>query len=318
MAIFAKPTNDTNEMPMIDLRQVNKYYKTAVGDYQALKDIDLCICAGEFVSVIGKSGSGKSTLLNMITGIDRPSAGEVVVNNTALHKLSENQIALWRGRNLGIVFQFFQLLPTISVIENVMLPMDFCNTYPMRQREKRALELLELVDLTQHAYKLPTALSGGQQQRVAIARALANDPPIIIADEPTGNLDSKTADSIFQLFNDLVAQGKTIIIVTHDSGLAKRAERTALIADGEIVNEYVLKAMPTLSHPQLLEVTRKANKQQFEPGTMILQEGTSGNAFFIVSNGVVEIVLARPNHSDVVAAQLSPGQYFGEMQLLHG
>jgi ABC-type lipoprotein export system ATPase subunit len=303
---------------LIQLRNVSKNYKTAAGDFPALKGVDLDMRAGEFVSVIGKSGSGKSTLLNMITGIDRPSAGEVVVNNTALQKLSENQMALWRGRNLGIVFQFFQLLPTISVIENVMLPMDFCNTYPMRQREKRALELLELVDLTQHAYKLPTALSGGQQQRVAIARALANDPPIIIADEPTGNLDSKTADSIFQLFNDLVAQGKTIIIVTHDSGLAKRAERTALIADGEIVNEYVLKALPALSHPQLLEVTRKANKQQFEPGTMILQEGTRGDAFFIVSNGVVEIVLARPNHSDVVAAQLGPGHYFGEMQLLHG
>jgi ABC-type lipoprotein export system ATPase subunit len=303
---------------LIELRNVSKNYKTAAGDFPALKGVDLEMKAGEFVSVIGKSGSGKSTLLNMITGIDRPSAGEVVVNNTALHTLSENQMALWRGRNLGIVFQFFQLLPTISVIENVMLPMDFCNTYPMRQREKRALELLELVDLTEHAYKLPTALSGGQQQRVAIARALANDPPIIIADEPTGNLDSKTADNIFQLFNDLVAQGKTIIIVTHDSGLAKRAERTALIADGEIVNEYVLKAMPTLSHPQLLEVTHKAKQQQFEPGTMILQEGTSGDAFYIVSKGVVEIVLPRPNHSDVVAAQLGPGQYFGEMQLLHG
>jgi putative ABC transport system ATP-binding protein len=303
---------------LIELRNVVKNYKTAAGDFPALKGIDLDMKAGEFVSVIGKSGSGKSTLLNMITGIDRPSTGEVIVNNTALHKLSENQMALWRGRNLGIVFQFFQLLPTISVIENIMLPMDFCNTYPMRQREKRAMELLELVELSEHAYKLPTALSGGQQQRVAIARALANDPPIIIADEPTGNLDSKTADNIFQLFNDLVAQGKTIIIVTHDSGLAKRAERTALIADGEIVNEYVLKAMPALSHPQLLEVTRKAKKQQYEPGTMILQEGTIGDAFFIVSNGVVEIVLPRPNHSDVVAAQLGPGQYFGEMQLLHG
>jgi ABC-type lipoprotein export system ATPase subunit len=303
---------------LIELRNVSKYYKTAAGDFPALKGVDLEMKAGEFVSVIGKSGSGKSTLLNMITGIDRPSAGEVVVNNTALHKLSENQMAFWRGRNLGIVFQFFQLLPTISVIENVMLPMDFCNTFPLRQREKRALELLELVGLGEHAYKMPTALSGGQQQRVAIARALANDPPIIIADEPTGNLDSKTADHIFQLFNDLVAQGKTIIIVTHDSGLAKRAERTALIADGEIVNEYVLKAMPTLSHAQLLESTHKAKVQQYEPGRLILQEGSSGDAFYIVSKGMVEIVLPRPNHSDVVAAQLGPGQYFGEMQLLHG
>jgi len=303
---------------LIELRSVSKNYKTAAGDFPALKGIDIDMKAGEFVSVIGKSGSGKSTLLNMITGIDRPSGGEVVVNNTSVHELSENKMALWRGRNLGIVFQFFQLLPTISVIENIMLPMDFCNTYPMRQREKRALELLELVELSEHAYKMPTALSGGQQQRVAIARALANDPPIIIADEPTGNLDSKTADKIFQLFKNLVVQGKTIIIVTHDSGLAKRVERTALIADGEIVNEYVLKAMPTLSHAQLLEATHKAKKQQFEPGTMILHEGTTGNAFYIVTKGMVEIVLPRPNHSDVVAAQLGPGQYFGEMQLLHG
>ena len=303
---------------LIELRSVSKNYKTAAGDFPALKSIDLDMNTGEFVSVIGKSGSGKSTLLNMITGIDRPSGGEVFVNNTSVHELSENKMALWRGRNLGIVFQFFQLLPTISVIENIMLPMDFCNTYPMRRREKRALELLELVELSEHAYKMPTALSGGQQQRVAIARALANDPPIIIADEPTGNLDSKTADKIFQLFKNLVVQGKTIIIVTHDSGLAKRVERTALIADGEIVNEYVLKAMPTLSHTQLLEATHKAKKQQFKPGTMILHEGTRGNAFYIVTKGMVEIVLPRPNHSDVVAAQLGPGQYFGEMQLLHG
>ena len=317
-------SNDTqgirvaNGHPMIDLRDVNKSYKTAVGDYPALKSIDLQINAGEFVSIIGKSGSGKSTLLNMITGIDRPTNGEVFVNGTAVHEMGENKMARWRGNNLGIVFQFFQLLPIISVIENIMLPMDFCRTYPMNERRGRAMQLLELVELADHAHKLPTALSGGQQQRVAIARALANDPPIIIADEPTGNLDSKTAESVFALFNDLVAQGKTIIIVTHDSGLAKRTHRTALIADGEIVNEYVAKAMPTLSQDQLLEVTRKATPQQYEAGAMILQEGTSGNAFYVVSKGVVEIVLQRPNQSDVIAAQLSPGQYFGEIQLLHG
>jgi len=307
-----------NGHPMIDLRDVNKSYKTAVGDYPALKSIDLQINAGEFVSIIGKSGSGKSTLLNMITGIDHPTNGEVFVNGTAVHEMGENKIARWRGNNLGIVFQFFQLLPIISVIENIMLPMDFCRTYPMNERHGRAMQLLELVELADHAHKLPTALSGGQQQRVAIARALANDPPIIIADEPTGNLDSKTAESVFALFNDLVAQGKTIIIVTHDSGLAKRTHRTALIADGEIVNEYVAKAMPTLSQDQLLEATRKATPQQYEAGAMILQEGTSGNTFYVVSKGIVEIVLQRPNQSDVIAAQILPGQYFGEIQLLHG
>ena len=302
---------------LIELRNVVKNYKTAAGDFTALKDIDLDMKSGEFVSVIGKSGSGKSTLLNMITGIDRPSAGEVFVNGTAVHEMNENQMALWRGKNLGIVFQFFQLLPTISVIENIMLPMDFCNTYPMRQREKRALELLELVELSDHAYKLPTALSGGQQQRIAIARALANDPPIIIADEPTGNLDSKTADKIFELFKNLVAQGKTIIIVTHDSGLAKRAERTALIADGEIVNEFVLKAMPTLPQELLLHATHVARKQRYEAGTMILTEGTNADSFYIVTKGTVEVILPRPNQSDVIVLQLGPGKILGEMAFFH-
>src|SRR5512147_1284632 len=212
MSLMNRPTGGNGTGPIIDLRDVHKYYKTAIGDFHALNSIDLQIDAGEFVSIIGKSGSGKSTLLNMITGIDQPTTGEVYVNGTAVHGLSENRMARWRGKNLGIVFQFFQLLPTISVIENIMLPMDFCRTYPMREREKRALSLLEMVELGDHAYKLPTALSGGQQQRVAIARALANDPPVIIADEPTGNLDSKTAEAVFTLFNSLVAQGKTIII----------------------------------------------------------------------------------------------------------
>jgi ABC-type lipoprotein export system ATPase subunit len=317
MSIFTKPTNDNSEKPMIDLRDVHKYYKTAVGDYHALKNIDLCICAGEFVSIIGKSGSGKSTLLNMVTGIDHPTSGEVYVNGTAVHELNENRMARWRGKNLGIVFQFFQLLPTISVIENIMLPMDFCRTYPMREREKRALELLEMVELKEHAYKLPTALSGGQQQRVAIARALANDPPIVIADEPTGNLDSKTADSVFELFKNLVAQGKTIIIVTHDSALAKRTHRTALIADGEIVNEYVARAMPTLTREQLLLATHVAKEQHYEPGAMIFSEGTNADSFYIVTKGTVEVVLPRLNQSDVVAVQLGPGKYFGEMEFFH-
>ncbi len=309
-------THDHKE-PIICMHKVNKYYKTAVGDYQALKSIDLEIDHGEFVSVIGKSGSGKSTLLNMITGIDHPSSGEVWVNGTAVHELSEGRMARWRGMNMGIVFQFFQLLPMISVIENVMLPMDFCRTFPMREREKRALHLLDLVELSDHAYKLPTALSGGQQQRVAIARALANDPPLIIADEPTGNLDSKTAESVFALFNNLVAQGKTIIIVTHDSGLAKRTQRTALIADGEIVNEYVAKAMPTLSRELLLQATHVAQKQNYEAGTMILKEGTNADSFYIVTKGTVEVILPRANQSDVIALQLGAGKFFGEMAFFH-
>jgi putative ABC transport system ATP-binding protein len=319
MSFFSRPNNKngSGSSSIIELRDVHKYYKTAIGDYHALNSIDLEINAGEFVSIIGKSGSGKSTLLNMITGIDRPTAGEVYVNGTAVHELNENRMARWRGKNLGIVFQFFQLLPTISVIENIMLPMDFCRTYPMRERETRALELLEMVELADHAYKLPTALSGGQQQRVAIARALANDPPIVIADEPTGNLDSKTAESVFALFNDLVAKGKTIIIVTHDSGLAKQTHRTALIADGEIVNEYVSKAMPTLTQEQVWQATHSAKRLTFEPGAIILTEGTNADCFYIVSKGTVEVILPRENQSDVIALQLGPGKYFGEIEFFH-
>ncbi|NJC97704.1 MAG: ATP-binding cassette domain-containing protein [Anaerolineae bacterium] len=319
MSILTQNGKDAGDgRPIIDMRDVNKYYKTAIGDFHALNSIDLKIQAGEFVSIIGKSGSGKSTLLNMITGIDRPTSGEVFVNGTAVHELNENRMARWRGKNLGIVFQFFQLLPTISVVENIMLPMDFCRTYPMREREKRALELLDMVELKEHAYKLPTALSGGQQQRVAIARALANDPPVVIADEPTGNLDSKTADSVFELFTNLVAQGKTIIIVTHDSGLAKRTHRTALITDGEIVNEYVAKAMPSLLQEQMLWATRNARVQMFEAGSMIVTEGANADTFYIVSRGTVEVVLPRANQSDVIALQLGPGKVFGEMAFFHG
>lgn len=319
MSLFSKTSNG-NSNPngyIIDLQEINKYYKTPVGDFHALKSIELQIYPGEFVSIIGKSGSGKSTLLNMITGIDRPTSGEVYVNNQAVHELNENRMARWRGKNLGIVFQFFQLLPTISVIENIMLPMDFCRTYPMREREKRAMELLAMVELADHAYKLPTALSGGQQQRIAIARALANDPPVIIADEPTGNLDSKTAESVFAMFHQLVAQGKTIIIVTHDSGLAKQTHRTALIVDGEIVNEYVSEALPTLTPEQVSQATQKAKRLSYESGTMILTEGADAEACYIVTKGMVEVILPRQDQSDVIALQLGPGKVFGEMGFFH-
>ncbi len=307
----------SGDRPLIELRGVSKSYKTAVGDFPALRDIDLQIKAGEFVSVIGKSGSGKTTLINMITGINRPTTGEVWVNQTPVHKLSESAMARWRGKNLGIVFQFFQLLPIISVVENIMLPMDFCRTYPLREREERALHLLELVGLQDHVYKLPAALSGGQQQRVAIARALANDPPVVIADEPTGNLDLKTAELVFALFKDLIGQGKTIIIVTHDSSLAKRANRTALITDGEIVNEYVAKALSTLTPDELLAATHRFKRHRFEPGAMILSEGRDSEAFYIVSKGIVEVVLPHANQAEVIAVQLGPGKYFGEMEFFH-
>ena len=235
---------------LISLRQVVKTFETAAGSFTALRGIDLQVKPGEFLAVVGKSGSGKSTLLNMITGIDRPSSGEVLVGSKAVHKLNEGQMAVWRGRNVGIVFQFFQLLPTLTLIENVMLPMDFCNTFQARGREKRAMQLLDLVEMTPHAHKLPSAVSGGEQQRVAIARALANDPPILVADEPTGNLDSKTAESVFRLFERLVDQGKTMVMVTHDSDLSRRVTRTVAVSDGKIVNGYGAQDSRALSQEQ--------------------------------------------------------------------
>jgi putative ABC transport system ATP-binding protein len=228
---------ETDEKYLIQLNNVVKAYKTEAGDFIALKNISLSIGAGEFVGVIGKSGSGKSTLINMITGIDRPTRGEVFVADTPIHALREGRMAQWRGHNLGIVFQFFQLLPILTVIENVMLPMDFCNLYSQRQRRERALQVLEMVGVAGQAHKLPSQLSGGEQQRVAIARALANDPPIIMADEPTGNLDSKTSAIVFELFEKLVAGGKTIVMVTHDGDLAKKVKRTIVISDGEITKD---------------------------------------------------------------------------------
>ncbi len=224
---------------LIELQQVMKHYETAAGIFTALKNVDLRVNAGDFVAVIGKSGSGKSTLVNMITGIDRPTSGQVLVNGTAVHALNEGQIAVWRGRTIGVVFQFFQLLPTLTAIENVMLPMDFCNKYSTRERYEQAMHLLEQMGMADQAHKLPSALSGGQQQSIAIARALANDPPILAADEPTGNLDSKTAESVFCLFENLVDSGKTILMVTHDNDLAKQAMHTIVLADGQVVDVVI-------------------------------------------------------------------------------
>ncbi len=229
------PTPDPSAL--IQLSGLVKRFQTEAGDFEALRGIDLRVAPGEFVAVVGKSGSGKSTLLNMIAGIDRPSAGLVRVAGTDLGGLSEARLARWRGQSLGIVFQFFQLMPTLTALENVQLPMDFAGRLgPAAQA--RAQDLLARVGLEAQAPKLPFALSGGEQQRVAIARALANDPPLVVADEPTGNLDSQTADQVFRLFEQLVAAGKTIVFVTHDRDLAARAGRILELADGRIVGDH--------------------------------------------------------------------------------
>jgi len=250
------------EPPLIDLRQVKKAYKTPAGDFYALKGIDLRIQPGEFIAVVGKSGAGKSTLINMITGIDRLTSGEVRVGPHAVHKMSEDQIAAWRGQNVGVIFQFFRLLPMLTCVQNVMLPMDFANRYhTLKERRERALYLLEQVGIAEQADKLPSAVSGGQRQRVAIARALANDPIFLAADEPTGNLDSKTADAVFRVFEKLVGEGKTILMVTHDWDLASRLDRVVRLADGEIVADT--EQVSVLGAPHRLV---EANRQRRAPG----------------------------------------------------
>ncbi len=219
----------------IQLIKVNKSYRTPAGAIPALRDINLNIQPGKFIAILGKSGAGKSTLVNIMTGIDQVDEGEIIVGGTPLHSMDEDQRARWRGLSMGVVFQFFQLLPSISLIRNVTMPMEFCGLYSTQERRQRSIELLEQVGLGEHIHKKPSQISGGQQQRVAIARALANDPPILVADEPTGNLDSNTAGEILELFTKLSDLGKTLIIVTHDKSIARKAEQVIEIADGEIV-----------------------------------------------------------------------------------
>ncbi len=220
--------------PLIALRQVSKTYPGSAGAFTALADVDLSIARGEFVVIVGQSGSGKSTLLNLLAGIDRPSRGEVNVAGQALHHMSERALSAWRGRAVGIVFQFFQLLPTLTAIENVMLPMDFCRQWPKHDRRSRALTLLDRLGVADQADKFPAALSGGQQQRVAVARALANAPPILLADEPTGNLDSRNSNALLQLLAELVREGQTVVMVTHERTAIQQAMRTVTLVDGRI------------------------------------------------------------------------------------
>jgi putative ABC transport system ATP-binding protein len=229
-------SNVPNAAPAVRMREVVKDYELPAGSFTALHHIDLDIAQGEFVAVVGKSGSGKTTLLNLLAGIDRPTRGDVVVAGTALGSLSESGLAEWRGRNVGLVFQFFQLLPTLTVVENIQLPMDFARSVPAPKRRERALELLDRVGIKDQADKMPAMLSGGQQQRAAIARALANDPPIVLADEPTGNLDSVNRASVLKLFADLNAEGRTIVIVTHEHDARAFATREIAVADGRLVD----------------------------------------------------------------------------------
>jgi ABC-type lipoprotein export system ATPase subunit len=311
----------------IQLHKVVKTFKNAAGEFHVLKGIDLTLQRGEFVAIVGKSGSGKSTLLNMMTGIDHPTGGQVVINGVNIYEMNESKRALWRGRNLGIVFQFFQLLPMLTLLENVMLPMDYVGIYDFDERPKRAMELLKMVGLEKQAHKLPAAVSTGQQQSAAIARALANDPPVIAADEPTGNLDSRSAESIINLFDHLVRSGKTIAMVTHDPSLTERTSRTIIITDGELVDETVARCLPLLSHRQMLGATRQLEHFTHQPGSIILQQGQHVDYFFMIESGVVEVVLRSiqepgllhgQDREDTSIASIGPGQFFGEIELLQG
>jgi ABC-type lipoprotein export system ATPase subunit/CRP-like cAMP-binding protein len=314
------PPNDkpskTDDARLIQVRQLVKVYDSPAGDFLALKSIDLEINRGEFVGLVGKSGCGKSTLINMLSGIDRPTSGEIWIGDAPLHSFDENQIAAWRGRSLGIVFQYFQLLPTLTLLQNIVLPMELNGLYKPSERRARAMRLLEMVEVAEHAHKLPAGVSGGQQQRVAIARALANDPPILLADEPTGNLDSKTATKIFDLFEELAGKGKTIVVVTHDDDLAKRVNRTIILSDGKIVSEYVGQTLPALSPDQLELVVGIARQKTFPPAANIVAQGQVGDNFYVLLRGEVEVFIERTEGKQVLVNRLHAGQYFGEAALL--
>jgi ABC-type lipoprotein export system ATPase subunit len=304
---------------MIQLHGVVKKFSNAAGEFTVLKGVDLTIRSGEFVSIVGKSGSGKSTLLNMVTGIDHPTEGQVVVGGKDIYTgVTESQRSKWRGKNLGIVFQFFQLLPTLTLLENVMLPMDYVDMCDFDERPKRAMELLELVGLEKFAYKLPVLVSTGQQQLAAIARAAACDPPLLVADEPTGNLDTRSSDTIIKLFEGFVAQGKTVVMVTHDPSLTSRTHRNIIISDGEMIDETVSKSLPQLRHRHMLQFTKIAEERTYQPGETIIARDQPVDHFFMIRSGQVDVVLLDEMNQEYVISHLDRGEFFGEIELLRG
>ena len=304
---------------MIDMHGIVKTFKNAAGEFTVLKGIDLTINRGEFVSIVGKSGSGKSTLLNMITGIDHPTEGRVVIGGTDIYtNVTESQRSKWRGRNLGIVFQFFQLLPMLTLLENIMLPMDYAGMYDFDERPERAMEMLKLVGLETFANKLPVLVSTGQQQLAAIARALACDPPLLVADEPTGNLDTKSANTIIDLFEELSRRGKTVVMVTHDPSLTSRTTRNIIIADGELIDETVARSLPWLRHRHMMEFTKLIEERTYPAHTTIIPRNEHIEHFFMIRKGEVEVVLRDRKNKDIVISRLKPGEFFGEIELLRG
>lgn len=312
------PASVSPTSALIQMDTVVKTFVNAAGEFTALRGIDLSLHQGEFVAIIGKSGSGKSTLLNMLTGIDHPTTGKVIVDGVDIYAMSESKRSLWRGRNLGIVFQFFQLLPMLNLLENVMLPMDYVGMYDIDERPKKAMELLRMVGLEAQAQKLPLAVSTGQQQSAAIARALATDAPIIVADEPTGNLDSRSANHIIDLFDELSKRGKTIVMVTHDPTMTKRTSRTVVISDGELVDETIAQALPLLSHRMMKDLSNRVEHVTYQPGQTIIEAKAPVDSFFMITSGEVDVVLKGRRADDVVISTLGSGDFFGEMELIRG
>ncbi len=294
---------------LIELRRVVKSFKNAAGEFTVLKGIDAAFYESQFVSIVGRSGSGKSTLLNMMTGIDHPTSGTVRIGKVFLHTMDEGQMSVWRGKQMGIVFQFFQLLPMLTLLENVMLPMDFCEMYDPAEREPRAMDLLKMVGLEGLEYKYPAAVAGGQQQSAAVARALANDPPILVADEPTGNLDTRTAERVLEIFEEQVALGKTVLMVTHDNTLAMRAQRKLVISDGELVNEWVSRAFPNLSHSSLLKLSHTVQPLAVPAGEGLFSGGKSPD-LVLVTQGALEVMVSGRWGKTAAAGKIEPGMCF--------
>ena len=308
--------NQNQRLPLITMTDISKTYVNAAGAFTALKHINLDFYEGEFVGVIGKSGSGKSTLVNMITGIDRPSEGKVLVGGTDIHAMPESRQARWRGLNLGVVFQFFQLLPMLTLVENVLLPMDFCNKYTESERLNRAMDLLDLVGLADEANKLPGAVSGGQQQSAAIARALANDPPVIVADEPTGNLDAHTADSVYELFASLAEEGRTVIMITHDPEIESRLSRKVLISDGEIIDPALANSLEFLPHSALLLCNSALTRKVFQPGESLNLSGELADQLILIETGKLGLNLQIMNQPGSQLF-LQSGDFLGGSNVIH-
>lgn len=311
--------HDAAPEAIIEMRGIVKRFSNAAGEFTVLKGVDLMINRGEFVSIVGKSGSGKSTLLNMITGIDHPTEGQVIVNHNDIYTgVSESARSKWRGKNLGIVFQFFQLLPMLTLLENVMLPMDYVDMYDFDERPGRAMELLTLMGLDKFANKLPVLVSTGQQQLAAIARAMACDPPLLIADEPTGNLDTRSADTIIRIFEHFVEQGKTIVMVTHDPSLTSRTHRNIVISDGELIDETVSRSLPQLRHRHMLEFTKLAQRRFYQPRETIISRDEPVSHFFMIRKGRVEVVLQKTRSKEILLSQIGANEFFGDIELLRG